>query len=222
MSYTNAAYRLDLTSQRQPSPRNRMAGLSDMDQTFTPGEMVADGFSMNAALRYLPYRYFPLALGQLDEIRARATQYRARWLVTPLDVRVPIPRNGSWDTTQRVNNGSILYGFNFAAVDGTVADYTVNIEELCSQQPWFDQRAEATSLRPTPAGVAGTDLFPVLAEPRLLVGDPYPQLKITITNKADANQRCQLLMHLAEPCEAQGPGSGPLAPFPWDQPLVQG
>lgn len=209
-------------AQRQPNPRNRMVGMADCDQTFVVGEMVADGFSMNAALRYLPYRYFPLALGQLDEIRQQTSNYRARWLVAPLDVTVAIPSFGSLDMTQRVNNGSILYGYNFAAVDGVVSDFEVNITEICNQEQQFDQTVDATCLRPTPAAAQGTDLFPVLFEPRELWGNPQPQLKIVITNKASSAQRCQLLIHLTEPCNAQGPGSGPLAPFPWDQPQVRG
>lgn len=190
-----------------------------MDQTFTIQEMFADGFSMNAALRYLPYRFFPLALGQLDQIRENAAYYRARWLVAPVDVTVPIPAFGNLETTQRANNGSILYGFNFAAVDGNVSDFEINIREICNQESWFDQTVDATVIRPTPAAAAGTDLFPVLFEPRILWGDPHPQLNITIGNKASAAQRCQLLVMLAEPCVDQSPTPGPLAPFPWDQPV---
>ena len=207
--------------QRQPSPRNRMAGLADLDQTFLPMEMPADGFSMNAALKYLPYRYFPLALGQLDELRVCAEEYRARWLVLPLDVTVPILAFDNFDSTQRVNNGSVLYGFNFVAVDGEVADFEVNISIICDQQQYFDQTVDATTLRPTPAAALGTDLFPVLFEPVCLWGNPYPQLKVVIANKADVDQRCQLLIHLAEPCQAQGSGSGPLPAYPWS-PGAQG
>jgi hypothetical protein len=208
-------------SQRQPNPRNRHMGLADCDQTFTPMEMPADGFTLNAALKYLPYRYFPLALGQLDEVRLQADKYRARWLALPVDPRVAIPAFDNLDTTQRCNNGSILYGFNFAAIDGTTDDFEVNVAIMCDQQQYFDQTVDSTTLRPQGSAGQGTNLYPTLFEPVCLWGNPYPQLKVVIANKANTPQRCQLVIHLAEPCSAQGSGVGPAPTFPWQYPVTR-
>lgn len=209
--------------QRQPNPRNRMKGLADCDQTWAPMEMIADGFTMNAALKYLPYRYFPLALGQLDELRKRHGEYRARWITVPQDVNTVIGPFGEFTTTQRVNNGSVLFGFNFCVVGmGSVSDFEVVVGEICTETQWFDQSIDATGLRPTPAAAGGTDLFPVIVEPQVLRGSPQPQLKVVITNKSSAARSCQLLLHLAEPCSAQGVDAGSLPHFPWQYPQGEG
>ena len=48
-----------------------------------------DGFSYNTQLLYLPQRYFPNALAELDILR-RANNYRPRWFVIPDDIGIPI------------------------------------------------------------------------------------------------------------------------------------
>ena len=52
-------------------------------------DQVVDGFSYNTNLLYLPNRYWPNALAQLDILR-RANNLRARWWCVPDDIDEPI------------------------------------------------------------------------------------------------------------------------------------
>ncbi len=202
-----------MLGQRHPSPRNRMSGHYDCDMTAAPMPMIADGFSMNSSLRYLPYRSFPLALGQLDELRQARANYREKLLCFPFDVSVPIPARENFDAGQYVNPGSILWGFSFAALDGNASDFDVNITDICAEEGYFEETVEATTLRPQAVGTA-TNLFPVLTEPRVLSGYPI-SIRVVIANKAAVDQRCQFVVHLAEPCSLQeGRVAQPLPKLP--------
>jgi hypothetical protein len=81
---------------------------------------------------------------------------------------------------------------------------------------YFSAPVQGDKLRPSGNAAGGTNLYPVLIEPRLVSGDPHPQLKVNITNKASADQRCQLLIHTAEPCAVMGPGFGAQPRLPWE------
>lgn len=196
---------------RVPNTRNRMAGLNDLDQSSPGMETPADGFSMNADLRYLPYRSFPLFLGQLDELRQCKDEFRARYLTIPYQAGFAIPAYQTFDTGQRTSPGTIVWGLQFAALDGTPNDFRVQITDICSQSSFFSQALVASALRPS--GV--TDLYPVLIEPRCVSGGSNSGLKVEITNLAATSQRCQLVLMCAEPCSVQGSGPGAAPPFPW-------
>lgn len=188
-----------LNEQRVPCPRNLVRGMPDQDMTNVPTTPYADGFSFNAALKYLPYRSFALLLGQLDELREQGHLYRARYLVIPFDVTIAIPQFETLDTTQNAAPGTILWGYNFAAVDGANTDFDVQVGDVCSGETYFENTIVSVGLRPTGA----SDQYPVLTEPRHLIGRPHPKLRITISNKTAGAKRCQLMLHLAEPCSTQ-------------------
>lgn len=206
--------------QRQPCPRNRAWFSPDWDQTFVQQPMVPTGFNYNASLQYLPYHSFPLFVSQLDELTAQRGHYRARWLCVP-DGLVAIDGPGNFDSNEHVNSGSIVYGFSFAAVDGNTADFEVGVGDVCSGHQFFEGTIVATALRPGAIGTA-TGANPVLIEPYEVQGEPHPQLDIRIRNKATASQRCQLIVHLAEPCAVQGDGPSQLPRFPWSLPAAGG
>lgn len=187
---------------RQPNNRNRQIGVGDIDQSCLASYTPADGFTLNANLRYLPYRSFPLFVGQLDEIRAQANDYRMRVLTIPYNFNVPIGAYTEFTTIQSVTPGSVVYGLGFGVLDGEVTDFEVQIVDVCSNIPFFSEPIGAAALRPT--GL--TDTYPVLLEPRCVAGDGQTGLEVYITNKAAVAQRCQLLIYMAEPCWVQGPG----------------
>ena len=199
-----------MKNNRVPAPRNQMKGLMDYDMTFCPGLTPADGFSMNAALRYLPYRSFTLYLGQLDELRCCKGEYRGRDFVIPFDLDIAIPAFGTLKYQQQMHPGTVIWGFHFAAVDGEVGDFTVQVKDLNSMigdrcipyQFFYGEGTDATALRPT--GLAGADLYPVLTEPYQV---EHPGLiDVTIGNKGAEEQRCQLVIRTAEPCSVMGRG----------------
>lgn len=205
-------------NRRVPAPRNRMRGLTDYDMSWCPSETPADGFSMNAALRYLPYRSFALYLGQLDELRCCRGQYRNRDFVIPFDHSITIEEFGTLKYQQQVHPGTVMWGFNFSALNPEVSlsDFTIQIKDLCqTYQFFYGDGTDATALRPT----AAADLFPVLCEPYVIEKAPGATgglLDVTIGNKTNAAQSCQLVIRCAEPCAVMGRGYGPM---PGDLPL---
>jgi hypothetical protein len=205
-------------NRRVPMPRNRMRGLADYDMTFCPSETPADGFSMNAALRYLPYRSFSLYLGQLDELRCCRGSYRNRDFVIPFDVEITIEAFGTLKYQQQMHPGTIIWGFNFSALDEEVSlsDFTVQIKDLCkTYQFFYGDGTDAIALRPTVAA----NLFPVLCEPYVVEKAPGATgglIDVTIGNKTNADQSCQLVIRTAEPCAVMGGG---MSRMPGDLPL---
>jgi hypothetical protein len=199
-----------------------MAGLMDQDMTWADAVTPADGFTMNAALRYLPYRSFPLFLGQLDELRQAREKYRHKQYVVPFDLNIPIEAFGTLHYQQPIRPGTYIYGWQFAAIDGVITDYTVQVRDTCSGYKFFEAEGTlATALRPSgPAGVI--DLYPVLIEPFEV--KPPPQrltglVDVWITNNASADQRCQFVLHCAEPCGRSGDWAKTL---PTDLPIAGG
>lgn len=166
---------------------------------------IVDGFTLNAALLYLPNRFFPNALAQLDVLR-RAANYRARWHISPDDFNQPI---AAYDTLQHqihVNTGSYLWGWTFAIytpvanqrpVEVTaIGNILVQITDSCSGIPFFSDFKTASDMRPN----GNSQLWPVvLSQPRLILEPGL--INIEIANAAATPAYCQLLLHFAEPCE---------------------
>lgn len=211
-------------TQRRPQPRNQMRGLMDQDMTFAPAVTCADGFSMNADLRYLPYRSFSLYLGQLDELRGERTKYRGKTYVVPHDLNIAIDPFGTLHYQQPIRPGTIMWGWGFAAIDGTVGQFTVQVRDTCSGYKFFDGEGTlATALRPLNIGAAGAaNLFPVLMEPYVVLPPPRRLtglIDVYITNNASVAQRCQLCIRCAEPCGRAGDWAKTL---PTDLPIPGG
>ena len=184
--------------------------LPDTIQDVCP--MPPDGFAMNAALRYLPYRYFPLALSSLDFIRGNAEGYRAKWIISPHDFNIPIPALDTHVDQVRLVPGSWVWGMTFSAVDGVIADFTVQVTDPCDGNPFFSYFVNATALRAS--GATGTNLFPVLlSTPKQITAPGF--LNIEIGNQAEDDQRCQFILLAAEPCRMFG--VGPAEPLPFQR-----
>lgn len=188
-------------ARRHPHPRNKKLGLADIDMSAEVQSVVADGISMNAALRFLPERSFPAFFGHLDYIRCNKDHYRARYVTLPFDASQPIEARDTNVTVQKLNVGSIVWGLNFDAVDGSLSDFEVQISDIHTSRKLWSQSVQATAL----SADGSTDLYPVIIEP-LYMRAPRgsdPKLKVEITNKASSDQRCQLLVLVAEPCSTQ-------------------
>ena len=196
---------------RYPNPRNRLRGLHDADQANVITGMQADGLTMNANLRYLPKRAFPTFVGQLDQIRQNQQHYRCKVWCAPFDFQTAIVAFGNFNATQNVFPGTCVWGLSFAALDGVASDFEIQIYDTCSGLAYFSEPVQGDLLRPD----GTTDLVPVIIEPRYVTGNPHPALRINITNKAAVDQRCQLTIITAEPCEVMGPGTESLPKLPW-------
>src|ERR1700679_3819516 len=74
-----------------------------------------DGFSYNTELLYLPERYFPNALAEMDVLR-RANNYRPRWFTIPDDIGVPVAPYDTYYYQVEVADGSYCWGYQFASL----------------------------------------------------------------------------------------------------------
>lgn len=154
-------------------------------------QTIMDGFYYNANLRFLPNRYFPLALGQLEGIR-RSENYRPRWYPVPEDVSVLIAARDTRVYQLRVVPNSVFWGYNFNAIGEAASSFFVQVGD---PRPFFSAAIIATALRPT----GNQRLWPVLMEPYPVC--PPGHLQVEITNNAATDRACQLMMLFAEPCE---------------------
>jgi hypothetical protein len=155
-------------------------------------QVLVDGFSFNANLRFLSYRYFPLALGQLEGLR-RSENHRPRWYPVPEDVTVPIAALDTRVYQLRVVPNSVFWGYQFNAIGSAPANFFVQIGD---PRPFFSAAVIGTALRPS----GNQRLFPVIVEPYMICPPGHLEVEIT-NNDAAAARSCQLLLLFAEPCE---------------------
>lgn len=156
---------------------------------------IIDGFSINSALLYLPKRFWPNALAQLDVIR-RAANLRPRWVVVPDDFNQPI---AAYDTLQyqlQVVPGSYLWAFNFTVLDGETNDLWIQVTDSCTEIPLGSDFQAGSAFRPSGASA----LWPrLLGQPRLILEPGL--VNVEIANTTGESRTCQLLLHFAEPCQ---------------------
>ncbi len=155
-----------------------------------------DGFLLNCRLKWLPERYAPNALGQLDFLR-HSTDYRARWYGVPQDPSQVIGAGRTLLYQVRVVPGSWLWGWSFASIGIGEDQFYVQIGDKCTNKTFFSSPVTGNALRSTDTTA---NIFPVLFAQPYLVRAPG-LLDVQITNRDVAVDRiAQLLIHAAEPC----------------------
>jgi hypothetical protein len=183
------------TQQRKPHPRNRKGGLADLDMSLRELFVTPDGITMSAGLKFLPERSYPVYYACLGEVLNSRCDYRARYVNLPHDADILIPAYGTSISTQEVQPGSWLWGWSFASLEDHPEDFTVQMTEVCSGHQFFVSPVRGTVMQPN----GTTGLYPVLVPPFKFRANE-PQIKVEITNRSSTDQRCQLLLCLAEPC----------------------
>lgn len=159
-------------------------------------ETHADGFTMSASLRFLPKRYYALAVSSLYDIRTSISHRPKSWLV-PRDSTVPIPLMSTFTEQVKMVRHSVIWGFGFAAVNGTITDFTVDIEDPVAEYRLFQYPIGASYFRAGTNGAA--NLFPVILSEPYVVNEQGVMV-VRITNQAVEPLRCQLVIYVAEPC----------------------
>ena len=175
-------------------------------------DQVVDGFSYNTCLLYLPNRYFPNALAQMDILR-RASNFRARWFVIPDDIDQPIAPYDTLYFQLQVSAGAYLWGYQFSSisatgdvappiepdpigpVDTTASDILVQAVDSCSGIPLFQDFANGGGCH---SDFTARCLPILLTQPRLIL-DPG-LVNVQLSNRTANTITCQLLMHFAVPC----------------------
>lgn len=165
---------------------------------------VVDGFTYNTQLLYLPNRYFPNALAQLDILR-RAANYRPRWFCVPEDIGQPIQPYDTYYYQIEVAADSYLWGYSFASVSAlnpagapaetTAADLLIQAVDSCTGVPLFQDFANGGGNHSNFSSRANPIL---LTQPRLILNPGL--VNVEISNRTANTITCQFLLHFAEPC----------------------
>ena len=166
---------------------------------------IVDGFSYNTQLLYLPNRYFPNALAQLDILR-RAANMRARWFVIPDDIDTPLLPYDTLYYQIEMAGGSYLWGYNFNTIsatspadeptESTASDILLQMVDSCTGVPLFQDFVNGFGNSIT----GNSRAIPILlTQPRLIL-DPG-LVNIELSNRTPNTIYCQLLVMSSEPCK---------------------
>lgn len=167
-------------------------------------KQVCDGFSYNASLLWLPYRFFPNALAQLDILR-RAANLKARWVVVPDDQSQPIQPYDTFFYQFQLAAGTAFFGQSFAAISAVgptgepvaavATDLLLQLTDNCTGQPLWQDYAQAGGNSTN----GNARCYPnLLTEPRIIIGSGT--IQAAITNRSPNTITCQWLLQFAEPC----------------------
>ncbi len=166
---------------------------------------IVDGFSYNTMMMWLPNRYAPNVLAQLDVLR-RAANYRARWFTVPDDIDNPISPYDTLYYQINVAAGSYCFGYMFSAISATdpddapteaaASDLLIQAVDSCTGIPLFQDFANGGGAH---SDFSARFLPILLTQPRLILEPGL--VNIQIANRTPNTITCQLLMHFAEPCK---------------------
>lgn len=202
----------DLRANRQANDPNRSllnplygptGAPAQPEETVTLAQVV-DGFTYNTQLLYLPCRFFPNALAQLDILR-RAANYRARWFVVPDDIDQPVQPYDTLYYQIELAANTYLWGYSFAAISATdptgspvattAGDLLVQLVDSCTGVPLWQDFSNAAGSHSNFTSRANPI---ILSQPRLILS---PGLcNVEVSNRTANTITCQFLLHFAEPC----------------------
>lgn len=173
------------------------------EQTVTLAQVV-DGFSYNTQLLFLPDRYFPNALAQLDILR-RAANYRPRWFCVPDDFDQPILPYDTLYYQIEVSANTFFWGYSFTSVSATApddspiattaSDLLIQAVDACTGIPLFQDFANGGGCS---SNFTARALPILLTEPRLILNPGL--INVEVSNRTPNTINCQMLLHAAEPC----------------------
>lgn len=190
-------------SLHQPLPPSAKGAPAQPEETVLLAQVV-DAFTYNTQLLYLPNRFFPNALAQLDILR-RAANYRPRWWVIPDDIDQPIQPYDTLYFQVEVPANSYLWGYSFTSVSAvspadapiatTASDLLIQVVDSCTGVPLGQDFQNG--------GGNSSDFdarcLPILLNPRLILAPGL--VNVEISNRTPNTITCQLLLHFAEPCK---------------------
>lgn len=168
-------------------------------------DAILDGFALNPYIRPLQDRYDIAALQQMEILR-RANLYRARWWVLPDDFDQPIPAYDTFEYQIQIMAGAYLWGLMYTEFSGITFTQTagtngiLQITDACTGVQLWSEYASGngyTFFRSTPDPRGGV-IPHILTQSRLILEPGL--INVEISNRSNANLRCQLLLFFAEPC----------------------
>jgi hypothetical protein len=171
---------------------------------------IIDGFSLNMAIRYLPYVWEAHALAQMEILR-RANLFRPRWHVLPDQQNTPIAAYDTYEFQAGVLAGSYLWGIQFTQFDGSVeepttytpvapSDSLIQVTEACTGIALFQDfvAGGGFSFFRTTGRPRGEAVPYLLSRPRIIMEPGL--VNVEIHNRSAVPLTCQLILFFAEPC----------------------
>ena len=173
--------------------------------TPAPLPQIVDGFSYNDQLIYLPNRYWPLALAELDILR-RANNLRPREWCVPDNFNSPILGYDTFQYQIQVAGDSYLWGYNFVSLSATTpdnapaattaGDLLIQLTDSCTGFPIFQDFVNGFGCSTT----GNARCFPILLpKPRLILEPGL--INVEIANRTPNSIICQLRLRFAESCK---------------------
>ena len=203
-----AGYDTDRTGRTSNDITNQMR--IDAMSNFHSNSQIADAFSINPFTIAVPYVYYPGALAQMDTLR-RANTYRPRWYCIPDDFNQPLQPYETLEYQIKVTGGSYLWGIRFVQYDDSDVsgrenwaamapdNVVIQVTEACTGIELFREfiSPQGFAFFQPGAGFRGMALPHLLTQPRLFLepGD----INVEMCNLSGLTQRCQLILHFAEP-----------------------
>ena len=185
-------------------PNYSPSGAPARPQRTSTLAQVVNGFSYNTQLLFLPDRYFPNALAQLDVLR-RAANYRPRWFTVPDDIDQPIQPYDTLYYQIEMAADSYVWGYSFASLSAldpngdpaetTAADLLIQAVDSCTGIPLFQDFANGAGCH---SNFSARCLPTILTQARLILNPGL--VNVEISNRTANTITCQLLLHSAEPC----------------------
>lgn len=166
--------------------------------------LMPDGFSYLCALKYLPYRAFPMQLRLLTQYRKEALQgmWLPRWYTCPLDSSVQIAAGDTLNfEIHTAKKGSVLWGWSFAVLaPGTTSQVRIALTDVASGQLLMTQREIAANFTANLTSGTPKAGFPfcLLMHPHLISGQGDLLVEMVNTNVTTA-LTCQLVLMCLEP-----------------------
>lgn len=230
-----------LTSLSRPGWVNPLSSGQDYAAITTPAflspdaynpYLYPDGFSFDLRLKYLPYRWPPMALRLLNPLRRLALARqpgdpRSLWLtprvyVTPQDVTVPIPATNSIQRQIQVAPGSIIWGWSFAVFGaGEIRSFQIGVSDNASNYVIIPTWEIAHEFAPAGTAGTGTGFTPVLLAQPYQVSDGNT-LNVQVFNTDTVPRNCQFCIWTAAPANGVNvtggrvlgaPTGGPQGPY---------
>lgn len=151
-----------------------------------------DGFTLNPHILDAEARYAFDAVTQLRRFSGRRI-LRPRWHCIPPQLAQTIPAQDVFSHQVQLIPGTLVYGINFHAITGNLADYHLDIIDTYRQMSITQNAVFATAY-----AVNGSPIRPVLfAIPKVVEGSGLWQVKIS--NSAAIPQQAQMILYCAEP-----------------------
>ena len=182
------------SSQSSSSPRSS----STPDPAERQVRTLVDGWLMNANIRYLPFRFAPRALNNLEKLRVLSDFYNPRWYVVPYDFNVPIAGTDTLEYQLEVVPESWLYAYYFSALAAENFNFMIQIKDACTGDLMYSNPCIATAFH----SIGTNRVWPILMSRPTCIHNPG-LLSIFITNRDTVAHRCQLVLHFYEPKWAQ-------------------